>query len=119
MASACTLAVLIATHSIRIWEILLSSFVVGTAQAFGGPAYSALVPSLVETEDVPNAIALNSVTFNTARLIGPAIAGGVLAYFGEDMCFAVNALSYVATIYTLLAIHPTLPEPGDVSKSMR
>ena len=66
MISAATLAILIWTGHIRkdtIWVVLTLSFVVGTAQAFGGPAYSALVPSLVEREDVPNAIALNSLSF--------------------------------------------------------
>src|SRR3954454_18072202 len=75
MSSALVLAALIATGTIQIWHIMLSSFVVGTAQAFGGPAYSALVPSLVETEDLPNAIALNSIQFNLARVIGPVIGG--------------------------------------------
>ena len=75
MISALTIATLIATHHIRVRHILLSSFVVGTAQAFGGPAYSALVPSLVQKEDLPNAIALNSIQFNLARVIGPVLGG--------------------------------------------
>ena len=51
------------------------SFVVGTAQSFGGPAYSALIPTLVKPEDLPNAIALNSIQFNVARVMGPALGG--------------------------------------------
>src|ERR1019366_1310039 len=94
MASAITLAILIGTHHIQIWHILLSSFVVGTAQAFGGPAYSALVPSLVEKEDLPNAIALNSIQFNLARVIGPVLGGLALKYAGGAWCFGLNALSF-------------------------
>jgi predicted MFS family arabinose efflux permease len=104
MTSALTLAVLIATGKIQIWHILLSSFVVGTAQSFGGPAYSALVPSLVEKEDLPNAIALNSIQFNLARVIGPVLGGLALKYIGSAWCFGLNALSFVAVIVSLLAL---------------
>ncbi len=104
MLSAVTLAVLIATHHIQIWHILVSSFVVGTAQAFGGPAYSALVPSLVEKEDLPNAIALNSIQFNLARIIGPVLGGLALKYTGATWCFGLNALSFVAVMISLLRL---------------
>ena len=83
MTSAIALAILISTGRIQVWHILLSSFVVGTAQSFGGPAYSALVPSLVEKEDLPNAIALNSIQFNLARVIGPVLGGLALKYVGR------------------------------------
>src|SRR5205823_7977383 len=105
MVSAVTLAVLIATHHIQIWHILLSSFVVGTAQSFGGPAYSALVPSLVEKEDLPNAIALNSIQFNLARSVGPVLGGITLAKFGPTWCFSLNGVSYIAVIISLLLLH--------------
>jgi predicted MFS family arabinose efflux permease len=105
MVSALTLALLIATHRIKIWEILLSSFVVGTAQAFGGPAYSALVPSLVEKEDLPNAIALNSIQFNLARVVGPVLGGLALQYAGSAWCFGLNSLSFVAVMISLLRLH--------------
>lgn len=104
MISALTLSVLIATGHIRIWHILLSSFVVGSAQAFGGPAYSALVPSLVEKEDLPNAIALNSIQFNTARVIGPVLGGLALKYVGASWCFGLNSLSFVAVMISLLKL---------------
>ena len=105
MTSAITLATLIATGKIQVWHILVSSFVVGTAQAFGGPAYSALVPSLVEKEDLPNAIALNSIQFNLARVIGPVLGGLALKYVGSAWCFGLNALSFVAVIISLLRLH--------------
>jgi predicted MFS family arabinose efflux permease len=105
MASALTLAALIATSHIKVWHILLSSFVVGTAQSFGGPAYSALVPSLVEKKDLPNAIALNSIQFNLARVIGPVLGGLALKYVGSAWCFGLNALSFVAVIASLLSLN--------------
>jgi len=105
MSSAVTLALLIVTGRIQIWHILVSSFVVGTAQAFGGPAYSALVPSLVEKEDLPNAIALNSIQFNLARVIGPVLGGLALKYVGSAWCFGLNALSFVAVIISLLSLN--------------
>jgi predicted MFS family arabinose efflux permease len=104
MISAITLSVLIATGNIQVWHILVSSFVVGTAQSFGGPAYSALVPSLVEKEDLPNAIALNSIQFNVARVIGPVLGGLALKYVGSAWCFGLNALSFVAVIASLLSL---------------
>lgn len=115
MTSALTLSALIATGHIRIWHILLSSFVVGTAQAFGGPAYSALVPSLVEKEDLPNAIALNSIQFNTARVIGPVLGGLALKYVGASWCFGLNALSFVAVMISLvrLKINFNPPRTGE------
>jgi predicted MFS family arabinose efflux permease len=115
MASALTLAFLIGTHRIQIWHILLSSFVVGTAQSFGGPAYSALVPSLVEKEDLPNAIALNSIQFNLARVIGPVLGGLALKYAGSAWCFGLNSLSFVAVMISLLRLHINFkpPHTGD------
>jgi predicted MFS family arabinose efflux permease len=111
MTSALTLAFLIATNRIQIWHILLSSFVVGTAQAFGGPAYSALVPSLVEKEDLPNAIALNSIQFNLARVIGPVLGGLALKYVGSAWCFGLNSLSFVAVMISLMRLHINFKPP--------
>ena len=111
MISATTLAILIATSHVQIWHIMALSFVVGTAQAFGGPAYSALVPSLVEKEDVPNAIALNSIQFNLARVIGPVLGGLALKYVGGAWCFGLNALSFLAVIISLLRLHINFSPP--------
>lgn len=105
MTSSIVLAILIFTDNIQVWHIMLSSFIVGTAQAFGGPAYSALVPSLVEKEDLPNAIALNSIQFNLARVIGPVIGGLAMKYLGSAWCFSLNSLSFVAVIFSLLSLH--------------
>ena len=111
MASATLLTVLVATGTIQVRYILCLSFVCGLAQAFGGPAYQALIPTLVEREDMPNAIALNSIQFNMAVTIGPALAGQALAKLGEKWCFGLNALSFLAPIVTLSIISTRfLPE---------
>src|SRR6202011_2874156 len=79
---AFVLAALTATHAVRVWQIWCLSFAVGCAQSFGGPAYSALIPTLVGKEDLYNAIALNSIQFNLARVVGPALGGFTLASLG-------------------------------------
>ena len=104
MGSAALLTVLVATGAVHVWHILCLSFVSGFAQAFGGPAYSALIPTLVDREDMPNAIALNSIQFNMAVTIGPALAGLALARLGEKWCFGLNAISFLAPIVTLSMI---------------
>jgi predicted MFS family arabinose efflux permease len=104
MTCALTLALLFTFGAVQIWHILALSFVVGTAQAFGGPAYQALIPTLVGKEDLPNAIALNSIQFNLARMIGPALGLVALTKLGAAACFYLNGLSYVAVIITLLIV---------------
>jgi predicted MFS family arabinose efflux permease len=104
MFSAAVLTILVATGRVHVWHILCLSFVSGFAQAFGGPAYSALIPTLVEKEDMPNAIALNSIQFNVAVMVGPALAGQALAKLGEKWCFGLNALSFLAPIVSLSLI---------------
>jgi predicted MFS family arabinose efflux permease len=111
MTSAGILTVLVATGTVQVWEILCLSFVSGFAQAFGGPAYQALIPTLVERDDMPNAIALNSIQFNLAVTVGPALAGITLARLGEKWCFGLNAFSFLAPIASLSIISARfLPE---------
>ena len=104
LISAALLTALVATNLVQVWQILFLSFITGFAQAFGGPAYQALIPSLVEREDMPNAIALNSIQFNTAVMVGPALAGLALAKLGEKWCFGINAVSFIAPIISLSII---------------
>jgi MFS family permease len=106
MFSALVLTTLVAFDVVRIWHILCLSFLNGLAQAFGGPAYNALVPSLVEKEDLSNAIALQSIQFNVARVLGPAIGGITLAKLGAKWCFGLNGLSFLAPIISLLLVRP-------------
>lgn len=120
MTLAGVLAVLAFMGDISPWVLVIASLVLGVTGAFEMPVRQAFTPDLVHDRALlQNAIALNSVTFNAARLIGPAVAGVVLAWFGEAACFAINALSYLATIYTLLAIHPTAAVRDGSKKSIR
>jgi predicted MFS family arabinose efflux permease len=116
MASAATLTILVALGLTHVWPILCLSFVSGLAQAFGGPAYQALIPTLVDREDMPNAIALNSIQFNLAVTVGPALAGITLARLGEKWCFGLNALSFLAPVISLSIISARyLPEKSGES----
>src|SRR5689334_18549046 len=92
MTTAFVLAVLVYIGIVRVQHILVLSFAAGLGQAFGGPAYQALIPSLVEKKDLPNAIALNSIQFNLARVFGPLLAGYTLAKWGAASCFTINGL---------------------------
>src|SRR6476646_100935 len=99
---------------LQIWHVLVLSFVTGCAQSFGGPAYQSLIPSLVDKKDLPNAVALNSIQFNVARVLGPLLFGATLVVFSKwrysepqamNACFALNALSFVVVINTLMMLH--------------
>src|SRR3954451_10244026 len=111
LTCAFLLAGLAAANVVKVWHIWCLSFMVGTAQSFGGPAYSALVPSLVERKDLQNAIALNSIQFNLARVVGPALGGLALIKLGPAWCFTVNGISYLAVIASLLSIHTNFIPP--------
>ncbi|MDX5422111.1 MAG: MFS transporter [Hymenobacteraceae bacterium] len=103
MLQASTLAVLVLTGAIQIWHILALSAVLGTINAFDIATRQAFVIELVERrEDVSNAIALNSSMFNMARLVGPTIAGLLIAVVGEGVCILINAVSYLAVLASLL-----------------
>ncbi|HEY2467179.1 MAG TPA: MFS transporter [Terracidiphilus sp.] len=104
MACAFLLAALFVTHHLHVWHILTLSFVVGVGQSFGGPAYSALLPMLVGPEDLSNAIAMNSIQFNLARILGPTIGGIAYTTLGATWCFTLNGVSYVAVIVSLFMI---------------
>jgi MFS family permease len=112
MFAAFTLAALVFVDAVHIWHILLLSALTGLAQAFGGPAYQSLIPLLVEKKDLPNAVALNSIQFNLARVIGPLIAGAALTAFGMVACFGLNGLSFlfvIAAILSLRVVHAPAP----------
>ena len=113
MTCAFLLAALFYFKVVSVYHILALSFVVGLAQAFGGPAYQALVPTLVKSEDLPNAIALNSIQFNLARIIGPVLGGLALTKLGAEWCFSLNGVSYVAVIVTLFLVQPTFRPKSD------
>ncbi len=101
---ALVLAVLTSVHVVTIGEILLISLLMGTATALNNPAYQALVPDLVQREDLMNAIALNSAQFNMSRAVGPTLAGLALGSLGAAACFYLNAASFLPLIIALMII---------------
>jgi MFS family permease len=104
-AQALVLGYLVLAEMIAVWHIVLLSALLGIINAFDMPTRQAFVVEMIERrEDLPNAIALNSSMFNGARLVGPAIAGILIAAVGEGVCFLINAGSYLAVIAALLAM---------------
>ena len=116
MATAFTLAALVYWDVVRIWHVLTLSVITGMAQAFGGPAHQSLLPLLIDKQHLPNAIALNSIQFNLARVIGPLIAGATLAAFGIAACFGLNGLSFLAVIVALLSLRVRHIPPSTVAR---
>jgi MFS family permease len=113
MSTSAILALLMYFDVVRIWHILVLSFATGIAQSFGGPAYQSLIPSLVDKKDLPNAVALNSIQFNVARVVGPLLFGVTLSAFRHygysepqamNACFLLNSLSFVVVINTLMML---------------
>jgi MFS family permease len=122
MTCAFILAALFVTHRVRVGHILTLSFFVGVGQSFGGPAYSALLPTLVAPEDLANAISMNSIQFNLARIIGPTLGGLAYTTLGATWCFALNGVSYIAVIISLIVIRFQFVAPKthtSVLKSMK
>lgn len=104
MIQALVMAVLIWSGVIQVWHILVLSLVLGVAAAFEQPARLAFIMDVVGKEDLSNAVALNSSAYNAARIVGPAIAGLLIASVGVAICFLINGLSYLVVILALLAI---------------
>jgi len=112
MMQAAVLATLALTHQIHLWHLLVLGVWSGIVNGFDMPSRSAFVFGLVENKsDLPAAIAMNSTLMNITRLIGPALAGFIVASFGEGMCFLVNAVSYLAVIVALLFIRGQFAPP--------
>jgi MFS family permease len=105
MLQAFALAALTLTGTVTVWLIVVLSVFIGFVNAFDMPTRQAFVVEMVENrEDLPNAIALNSSMFNGARLVGPSIAGVLIALVGEGLCFFFNGVSFLAVIVALLAM---------------
>jgi MFS family permease len=98
------LAILTLTGHVHIWHIITTSLALGVVNAFDIPARQVFVAQTVERPDLMNAIALNSSMFNGARIVGPAVAGILVASVGEGWCFLINSVSYIAVILGLLAM---------------
>jgi MFS family permease len=111
MIQSFALAALTLAHIVTVWELIALALMQGVINAFDMPARQAFVIQMVEQRaDVANAIALNSSMVNAARLLGPAIAGVVVAAVGEGYCFLIDGISYIAVIISLLMMRITVPQ---------
>ncbi len=122
MILAFVLAGLTLTGLVQIWHVYVLAALLGTVNAFDIPTRQAFVVDMVGREDLINAIALNSSMFNSARIIGPAVAGVLVASIGEGWCFFVNAVSYTGVITGLLMmeiqVQERVPLPGSALSSV-
>ncbi|MBZ5729059.1 MAG: MFS transporter [Acidobacteriia bacterium] len=105
MLLAFALAALTISGAVRIWHVFALSALLGVVNAFDIPARQSFIVDMVGRADLMNAIALNSSMFNASRIVGPAIAGILVATIGEGWCFFANAVSYIAVIAGLLLMH--------------
>ncbi|WP_315805585.1 MFS transporter [Bradyrhizobium sp. SZCCHNS3002] len=112
-AFALILGLLTVTGVVQLWQVDVFAFLFGCAAAFDAPVRQTFVAELVGNDDLPNAIALNSTSFNAARMIGPAIAGMVIAAFGTGWAFLINGASFMAVLASLnlLRIADLRPNP--------
>jgi MFS family permease len=106
------LGLLVVTGLVRLWHVYVFAFFLGCAAAFDSPARQTFVSELVEERYLPNAVALNSTSFNAARMIGPAIAGVLIAGVGSGWVFLINALSFVAVLGSLSLLRTSELQPS-------
>jgi MFS family permease len=124
---ALVLGVLTVTGAVRLWEIGVLAALLGLNNAFENPARQSFMLEMVGPESLRNAVSLNSVLVNVARVIGPAVAGVLIATVGEGVCFLVNAASFVAVVASLTmldrtALAPSPPnprKPGQLREGLR
>jgi MFS family permease len=124
---ALLLGLLVVTNTVQLWHVYALALALGVASAVDAPARQAFVSEVVEQQDVPNAVALNSASFNLARLAGPGVAGLLIAWVGTGPAFLFNAASFAAVLVSLLnmrtaELHPSARAPrgkGQIREGLR
>src|SRR5512142_907509 len=116
---ALALGVLTLMHVIQLWQIYALTAIQASAQAFDLPARQSLVPNLVAREDLPNAFSLTSIAFSVGSILGPALSGIVLGYWGIGAAYLMNAVSFLAVIIALVAMGPVPQVKSAAQKGMR
>lgn len=111
MLQALALAVLTLTGTVEVWHVMVLAVLLGAINAFDMPGRQSLIIQMTGKEDLLNAISINSAIFNAARVVGPAVAGVLVAAVGEGVCFLINAVSFLAVIGSLAAMRG-LPGQG-------
>jgi len=107
-----TFAVLVATGSIRLWMVYLLGLTLGFVNVFDNPARQSFISEMVPPADIPNAVTLNSVSMNMARVFGAAVGGGAIAVLGVASCFGLNAMSFAAVLGSLALMNRSLLYPA-------
>jgi MFS family permease len=105
------LGLLVVTGLVRLWHVYVFAGLLGCTAAFDSPARQVFVGELVDEQDLPNAVGLNSTSFNSARMIGPAVAGGLIAGVGTGWVFLINALTFVAVLSSLCFLNVNRLKP--------
>ncbi|MDI6864929.1 MAG: MFS transporter [Thermodesulfovibrio yellowstonii] len=116
---AVILGILIHLNVINIWHIAAASFILGVATAFDMPARQAFITEIVSHEMITTAVAMQSISFNIARIAGPVFAGFIVTHLSFYMCFYLNALSFIPLILILLSIKPDFPLSASENSSFR
>ena len=117
LVQASLMAALTLTGVIRVWQVLVFALFQGVVDTLDSPARQTLQVDIVGVEDLQSAVSLNSSAFNAARMVGPALAGVLVAVWNEGVCFAINAVSYLAVLVALLTIKTAAqaqPGPGSL-----
>ncbi|MHB1511372.1 MAG: MFS transporter [Acidimicrobiales bacterium] len=109
---ALVLGILTVLGAVRFWEILVLALILGINNTFENPARQAFVLEMVGPDEVRNAVSLNSTLLNAARAIGPAVAGILIATVGDGICFLLNAVSFIAVVFSLATMDPKLLQPS-------
>lgn len=118
MLQAAALALLALSGAIQAWHLFIFALVLGLIGSIDVPARQVLIGEMVEPEDRHNAIALNSTIVNAARIVGPGAAGLLIGWFGEGVCFAINAVSYLAVLSALAMMSSVRQAPPQTQGSM-
>jgi MFS family permease len=116
MAQSALLALLVATNQVELWHVYALALVLGFSTAFEQPARQAFAVEMVGKDDLLNAVALNTGLFNGARVIGPSIAGVIIAVVGLEAAFFINAVSFLPTIWALLAMDMNELHTGEAKR---
>jgi len=116
---ALVLGILVVTHSVMFWEICVLAIVLGLNNCFETPARQAFMLEMVGSSQVRNAVSLNSTMVNAARAIGPAVAGLLIATVGVGLCFLINAVSFVAVVYSLTSMDISALKPSPPAQRAR
>jgi MFS family permease len=118
-ALAAGVGALLHAQLLQLWQLTVVAVILGITHAFESPAYSSLIPTLVPREKLGAAVALDRSVFHAARIIGPALAGIMVGYFGTASAFYANALSFIGPLIILATLPPRLPDTPEEARARR